>query len=201
MANDNSQCKNCLKRVRDNCRGIECDICRCWFHLKCTNLSLKDYKYFCKTNDLWICLGCRTEIFPFQNINDTALAELAFNSNEICTCSNNIINSRLRLDSLPRFEIMSFLCKNHTLSQVDIDSQLPVTTSFDYFTPHDFHSSEEILSCISENSFSALHFNIRSLAANFTSFCQLLDSLDHSFPIIGLSRDQKQKFYMIKIQS
>ena len=200
MANNNSQYKNCLKRVRDNCWGIEYDICRCWFHLKCTNLSLKDYRYFCKTNDLWICLGCRTEIFPFQNINDTVLAELAFNSNEICMCSNNIINSRLRLDSLPRFE-MSSLCKNHTLSQVDIDSQLPVTTSFDNFTPHDFHSSEEIRSCISENSFSALHFNIRSLAANFTSFCQLLDSLDHSFPIIGLSRDQKQKFYMIKIQS
>ena len=63
-----------------------------------------------------------------------------------------------------------------------------MTTSIDYFTPHDFHSSEEIRSCISENSFSALHFNIRSLAANFTSFCQLLDSLGHSFPIIGLSK-------------
>ena len=91
---------------------------------------------------------------------------------------------------------MSSLCKNRTLSQVDIDSQLPVTTSFDYFTPHDFHSSEEIRSCISENSFSALHFNIRSLDANFTSFCQILD-IFHSRLLVY----QKQKFYMIKIQS
>ena len=49
MANDNSHCKNCLKRVRDNCRGVECDICRSWFHLKYKNLSLKDYKYFCNS--------------------------------------------------------------------------------------------------------------------------------------------------------
>ena len=108
------------------------------------------------------------------------------------------INSRLRLDSLPRFVIMSALCKNQTLCQIDIDSQLPGTTSFDYFTPHDFHLSEETRSCISKNSFSALHFNIRSLAANFTSFCQLLDNLGHTFSIIGLS---EQTFYIIKIQS
>ena len=43
------------------------------------------------------------------------------------------------------------------------------------------------LNHLSEKSFSTLHFNIRSLSANYEAFAEMLSDMNHSFPIIGLS--------------
>ena len=70
---------------------------------------------------------------------------------------------------------------------IDIDLQLPSLTNFGYYSTHEFHSSEDIRSTICPRAFSALHFNIRSLAANFDAIHQMLNDMNHSFSIIGLS--------------
>ena len=56
-----------------------------------------------------------------------------------------------------------------------------------HYSTHDFHSSEAIQSTLTDKSFSALHLNIRSLAANFDSLCLTLNELNHCFSVIGLS--------------
>ena len=58
---------------------------------------------------------------------------------------------------------------------------------FDYYSIHKFHSCETIRQSISNTSFSVLHHNIRSLAANFDDLTLLLSDLKHDFNIIGLS--------------
>ena len=138
------KCRKCSKAVTDNCRGIQCDICLHWFHLKCSVLSVIEYSYYTESND-WYC--------PFNSIDESALSELAFNSNEACLCSNDILNYRLRLDSLPCFE-MSSLSKHSSLSKAHVDLQLPCSTSFEYYTPHDFHLTNEIHSFVSDRTFS-----------------------------------------------
>ena len=100
-------------------------------------------------------------------------------------CSDNI--SRLKLESLPSFDISTLIDNNSTLSSIDTDLQLPSLTNFGYYSIHEFHSSEDIQSTICPRAISALHFNIRRLAANFNVFHQMLSDMNHSFSIIGLS--------------
>ena len=146
------KCRNCVRPVKENCRGILCDSCLWWFHLKCTALSVKEYNYFAATCDLWLCLDCRNKIFPFNSVEDHELVELlVYNSNTDCLCSDN----------------------NRNLSSIDIDLNLPSVTNFGYYSIHEFHSSKDIRSTISDKAFSALHFDIRSLAANFDDFFQM----------------------------
>ena len=100
--------RNCVKPVRKNCRGIQYDFCLKWFQLKCTVLSVKEYNYFSRTNDLWLCLYCRNEIVPFISLeNHELVGQLVFNSNTECLWSGNI--SRLKLESLPSFDISTFI--------------------------------------------------------------------------------------------
>lgn len=175
-----------MKPVGENYRGIQCDFCFQCFHLKCNVLSVKEYNYFSRTNDLWLCLYCRSEIFPFTSLQDHELVEqLVFNSNTECLCSDNI--SRLKMGSLPSFDISTLINHNSTLSSIDTDLQLPSLTKFGYYSIHEFHSNEDIQSTICPRAFSVLHFNIRSLAANFDAFHQMLSDMNHSFSITGLS--------------
>ena len=181
-----SKCRNCNRPVRENCRGIQCDSCLWWFHLKCSALSAKEYNYFATTHDLWLCLRCRNAIFPFNSLEDYELAELlVYNSNTDCLCSDKI--SRMNLESLPCFDLSTSINNNPNLSSIDIDLNLPSVTNFGYYSTHEFHSNEDIKSTISDRAFSALHFNIRSLSANFDDFFHMLSDMKYSFSVIGLS--------------
>ena len=179
-------CLECSKAFRSNSRGIQCDICHSWFHLKCTLLSLKEYKYFSTTEDLWICLHCRRDIFPFHSlVNHELINLLSFNSNTECLCSNKIMTSRLEF--LPSLELSASINNNPNLQSFDIDLQLPSTTNFRYYSSHEFHSNNDIQSSLSDKTFSALHFNIRSVARNFEQFLILLNDMNHNFSVIGLT--------------
>ena len=83
--------------------------------------------YFATTHDLWLCLHCRNEIFPFNSVDDHELVELlVYNSNTDSLCSDKI--SRLNLESLPCFDISTFINNNPNLSSIDIDLNLPSVT-------------------------------------------------------------------------
>ena len=80
---------------------------------------------------------------------------------------------------------MTSIDNNPNLLNFDIDQNLPTLTNFDYYSPHDFHSSIP-LNC-NTKSFSIFHLNIRSLSANFDYFNQLLCDLGFLFSIIGIT--------------
>ena len=136
----------------------------------------------------WTCPECLLDIFPFQNCDNQSISELFF-SNSILSCqSSNICNiSSARLENLPCYNIMTSISNSPHLKDHDIDLHLPCETNFSYYTPHQFHSSEEITNLSYNKSFSVLHLNIRSLSANFDPLCTLLSNLNHSFSVIGLS--------------
>ena len=94
---------------------------------------------------------------------------------------------RTSLKSIKR----KLLDKNLNLSNTDADLQgvlqLPIATNFNYYSTHDFHSSEDVQSSFSNKTFSAFHHNIRGIEANFDSLHQLLIDLNKSFSIISLS--------------
>ena len=184
-----SKCRNCKRPVKENCRGNQCDSCLWWFHFKCSAFSVKEYNYFTTTHDLWLCLHCRNENFLFNSVEDHELTELlVYNSNTDCLCSDKI--SRLNLESLPCFDLSTFINNNSNLSNIDIDLNLPSVTNFGYYSTHEFRSNEDNRSTISERTFSALHFNIRSLSANFGDFYHMLSDMKYFFSFIGLSESK-----------
>ena len=178
-------CPICSKSFRSNSRAIECDNCQTWYHLKCTELTLNNYRYYACTDDLWLYSLCRDLIFPFNNIETTEIIEMAFNSNTNCFCSRNIACAKL--EHLPRLNIVSSFGNSDTFSQIDPESNLPSMVNFKYYSTHDFHQSSEISSLFSNKSFSIIHCNIRSLAKNYDSLVSMLDELQLSFDVIGLS--------------
>ena len=178
-------CSKCSKAVGDNCRAIQCENCLGCHHLKCSLLTIKNYNYYSSTNDLWLCICYRSQIFPFHSLSKTDIYKLSFNSNCNCLCSKSIACSRL--DSLPCLDILSSISNTPHLTELDVDLHLPSQTNFKYYTTHDFYMSEEIRNSLIKKSFSAFHCNIRSLAANYESLVTLLHYLVHTFSVIGVS--------------
>lgn len=80
------------------------------------------------------------------------------------------------------------------LTNLDADLNMPVDSNFSYYTFHEFHSNFDIFECLSSNqAFSLLHSNIRSLSGNFEHFTTMLPELYFPFSVIGLS-ETKIKF-------
>ena len=82
-------CGICKKQVKSNQRGICCDLCNRWFHVRqqCVNMQLKSYRLYADNPDLqWFCNDC---------------SELPINENEttIFTGDSNPNSNRL-IDAL-----------------------------------------------------------------------------------------------------
>ena len=45
-------CSICNKNVTQRMKGIKCDTCDKWSHIKCNGLSSEEYDYFIKTDDV-----------------------------------------------------------------------------------------------------------------------------------------------------
>lgn len=131
---------------------------------------------------------------PFMGIDNDNLHDLyPIEINTVCPCNDRAINNNLA-DGLPKFEILSKLDKIPNLSDSDAERYLSSKTNFNYYTPHNFHTSQEIIrSAVSKTSFSTIHCNIRSLQANYDKLCNLLADLNYNFSIIGLSETRMKR--------
>ena len=102
--------------------------------------------------------------------------------------SRNCQEKTKEFRNLPFLNISSPVSNIPHLTNSDIDLHMPAEHNFGYYTTHEFHSNSDIIECSSNShGFSALHCNIRSLAANYDSFVHMLSELHFSFPLIGLS--------------
>ena len=58
---ESDQCPVCDEKVKPSDKGVECEICLTWYHIKCQNVSTKHYE--CLTDKdcqfHWFCKGCR----------------------------------------------------------------------------------------------------------------------------------------------
>ena len=74
-------CGKCEKPIYDDSNSLQCESeCGKWFHLRCTCVSLSEYKIFLnnpETSLPWFCFACYKP--PFHDLTDTEM------SNLICT--------------------------------------------------------------------------------------------------------------------
>ena len=91
------------------------------------------------------------------------------------------------LSRLPYLSITSPVGNTPHLTSADADLHMPLDHNFKYYSLHDFHSNQDISDLTStNNNFSVLHHNIRSLSFNFDSFLDMLSNLNCPFSVIGL---------------
>ena len=53
---ENDKCKVCNVKVKD--RGIRCDACETWHHIKCLKMKEDTYKLYANENLQWVCQAC-----------------------------------------------------------------------------------------------------------------------------------------------
>ena len=50
-------CGACNQSVRSNCRSVQCSVCKCWLHHRCTSLSLCAFRALPRRH-FWSCSSC-----------------------------------------------------------------------------------------------------------------------------------------------
>ena len=91
-------CAVCSKPLRSNQKGILCDGCCKWHHIKCINMDHRLYSELSSSDDLWYCTNCSS---PF-NFTDSFFEEPPLTSEETSTqlesnSTNNITTGRQSL--------------------------------------------------------------------------------------------------------
>lgn len=89
-------CALCSKPVRSNQKGILCDFCDRWHHIKCINMDLKTYVTLSSSEEEWRCCGCTT---PF-NFTDSFF-EASHTSDKLLTDDNSKVSTTNRTNSFP----------------------------------------------------------------------------------------------------
>ncbi len=67
-------CTVCNRSVRENDRGILCDMCEKWTHAACGNISIDNYNLFSSqgSSQDWFCPSCIRNELPFNNTSLTS---------------------------------------------------------------------------------------------------------------------------------
>ena len=66
-------CGICKKAVANSHRAIQCDICQCWVHIRCNNITATAYNQTINSNESWYCLKCLNDTFPYASLNQESL--------------------------------------------------------------------------------------------------------------------------------
>ena len=181
---DRITCIICKNRIQSHAFYMKCSICEKYAHIQCISFTRED----CSKNQNWTCSLCNQYLFPFHNL-DTDLLKNALISD--CLSSNDL---SLDLYANKIFNPFNFNEIDTNEPNFDIDPDMNYFNEFghnlsincNYYTEELCNQlfRKEKDDCIP---FSIFHHNIRSLPANYNQLNVLLDTIDHSFSIMGLS--------------
>lgn len=90
-------CALCSKPVRSNQKGILCDFCDRWHHIKCINMDLKTYVALSSSEEEWRCYDCTTP----SNFTDSFF-EASHTTDDLLTDDNSEVSTTNRTNSFPK---------------------------------------------------------------------------------------------------
>ena len=71
-------CGICAKPVKSNQRGIQCDSCNIWYHIRCMNMNISTYDALANSSCVWECIGCGLLNF-FNSLLDSSTDTICSN--------------------------------------------------------------------------------------------------------------------------
>ena len=171
-------CTICSKTVLTD--AIECSLCYNWCHRICAKLSKQKLKILSDSDQYWYCKNC-LEIFPFSNVDDNELAFITSNLN----VDEEYFNLYTACKSI------ELDCVNHDeLEFCDLENEFqPDKNIFNELERKcDYYTNDEFCGKVTNNyGLSFIHFNCRSLKANFVNLHSYLQTLKKTFDVIALS--------------
>lgn len=181
------ECKICLRRILSHARTVKCNLCNCIYHVRCLphNVLNENDNFY---SDM--CLICMSLILPFNNISNDA------EFHDAISCSmHNFINEH----SINEHRILDPLNLNNIENtQYEIDEFDPDLNYYNDFTCvqnvqncsyylEDMYIKKISSNQIMKNSFSLIHFNIRSAPRNLDKVEKLFSTLEMDFTVVALS--------------
>ena len=177
------ECPICNNHFTQHVPTILCSTCSLHVHVSCLpTYSDVDILSINENPNHWSCTKCLSIIFPFFEIEETP----------------DFINTILYTNSPIPFDIESMLYDPFDNNQ-DGGALDDLDPDDGYYNLQNVFNSEtckyqypdqlssRIHSWTTQPNISILHHNVRSLRQNFTRFNTLLDTLDHTFSVLGLT--------------
>ena len=120
-------CLNCSKYIRNNIRNIFCHKCNKYVHVKCTDITTKEYNNLLTNNENWTCQNCRPHE---KRVKCRSCKKSIQINNTIINCSicGNFFHSKCSSISFEKFGCLaSWTCdycvdKNFPFSSLDTET-------------------------------------------------------------------------------
>ena len=180
-------CFTCNRRILRHSHSVQCDFCHNSYHTACLPYTHGDNSI--NENEKWMCFNCTQTLFPFNHFeSDNMFLE---------SISEHWPKSqRFPFHRLDHYEFNPFeLNESDTLSNImnsdpDLqyfnDQSCVNNISCDYYLEQGFtHRVEELGT--SNQVFSLIHLNIRSVPKNLSNFDSYYQSLNFKFSVIGFT--------------
>ena len=153
-------CIICRKPVKSNQKGIQCDFCDLWVHLKCTNLNLHQYEKFSTSDEKYFCVNC---IDRLPDLNDSFF-----------------LNDISGIDSHSFDTTGSSLSRSSSRTDVNIDFEERI-----HYNEDDIFAEVKGLKRKNPHKLTTSYININSLRYKFCHIKELLET--HSVDILFLA--------------
>ena len=198
-------CRVCEIKLNKNNLGVPCSHCKSRIHVKCSKVA-DPKRNFHQFRGNWQCSKCMSYQYPFSNVDQNSILELAFNSN--IRTSEKKFKPEVTIDD--KLKLMLSYSKQspwyyythpdekreYELFTEDIDESLTIKPQFDYYDVDGFIKMKSLWN--KKKSFSVIHTNMCSLQANISQLRDLICDLEFSFDVIALSEtwhsDKNQNF-------
>lgn len=91
------KCIVCVKLVKSDDLGMQCEICELWAHAKCENISETEYTFLGKHKSLhWYCNECNKNVAKIVKVMSTVQAKVDKLDNDVTDIKKDVI----RLDQV-----------------------------------------------------------------------------------------------------
>ena len=141
-------------------KGMQCDTCNKWCHMKCDFMTVEEYEYFITTNDDdsigWNCLYCtmkfNNEHFAFTLVEDEEILKIN-NSDSMRFCEF--------LPSLGDISETDRYVNIHLQNGNDVDQNISSLLSSKYYSVNAFQQLD------TPNNLNIFHSNVNGLESKF----------------------------------
>ena len=175
-------CSICNKNVTDSMKGIRCDSCKKWCHIRCDGISVEEYENLVINEDIheWHCLYC-TMKFNHENFAFSLSAD-----SDIVKINNS--DSMRFCEFLPSLENITETEKfmNVQLYENDFEENISSLLHSKYYSVNAFQQ------LANHNNLNIFHSNVNGLESKFDALHDFLAGTKTAFDIIAITETSQK---------
>ena len=174
-------CSICNKNVTETMKGIRCDTCKKWCHIKCDGTSAVEYENLVlnENDEKWHCLYCimkfNNENFAFTLIDDSEIEKIN-NSDTMRFC-----------EFLPSFD-----CIHETDKFMSVQNDTDYDQNISSMLHSKYYSVDSFQQLKNHNNLNIFHSNVNGLESKFDSLHEFLSGTSSASDIVAITETSEQ---------